>query len=503
MLAPSRAIPWGPQGACGHCLHWPRAFGMARSPWSAWKKRLARFLITTLAEYQTYFWVEVGQALEKAGHQVSFLSFDGRSNELLGAAGLSCNDATASAREAALGSQDPEAVCASFGVNEPERWLTHEMFAFGVRDSAALLRKLAGTLCVAEQAIAAAPRPLILVQELGGFLSVTGTHLVARKANVPSWFIEPSFFRGRMLFIEGGIEAFQLPNAAEAPVTKELQDYLAQTLDHSLIVIPQKDRHQYTSAFRKVVNWRNLRRLGEKIVDKHVLGKQQEFGHIGSHVSTHARMILASRRLAPHYTSLDEVGRFIYFPLHVPGDVALTMRSPEYLDQIALIDYICRVAPLGYRVAVKEHPAMIGAIGSAPLLGLKARYDRFVILPPTTNNYAVQRAAEAIVTVNSKSGAEAGLLGQKVIVLGDAFYRSAPFARPIDRLAELGSALRAVLGGEDRPPPSDAVRGYFAALWQQTHPGELYVDAPANIAAFTESMVISTTGGIHSAGGRT
>ena len=456
---------------------------------------LQRYLITTLAEYQTRFWLEIGLELRRRGHEVLFLSFDSRSNEMLQDAGLDFADGTASARDAALRDQPALEVCRRFGIAEPIRWLTHEKFAFDMRDSDALLRKLAGTILVAHEAMErfAKSGRFALVQELGGFLSVCGTHFAALERGVESWFIEPSFFRGRMLFIEGGIEAFRLPQQESAPIGAEVSAYLAETLERGLIVIPDKDRHQYTTAFRKVVNLRNFTRLAQKLVDKHLLRKQQEFGHIGSHVGAHARMIMASRRLTRHYTPLPEMGEFVYFPLHVPGDVALTMRSPEYLDQIALIDYLCRVTPLRYRVAVKEHPAMIGAMGAERLLDLKQRYDRFAILPPSTNNFEVLREAAAVVTVNSKSGAEAGLLGQRVIVLGDAFYSDAPFSLAVDRLADLGRTLADLLSGNATSPSPEDVRGFFGALWGHTFPGELYTTERSNLLAFTDSLLAGTS----------
>lgn len=456
-------------------------------------------IITTLAEYQTRFWLEVGLQLKRQGVDCRFLSFDSRSNEMLTAAGLAFVDATASACALELGVRDPIEVCQSFGMDRLNFWLTHEKFAFGSRDTDALLKKIAGVLLVADRAIrtmADGVQP-VMVQELGGFLSVIGSHFAAVHRGIPSLFIEPSFFRGRMLFLEGDVAARKLPDDMWLEPSGEVKDYLEDTIQRSAIVIPEKDRHQYTTAFRKVVNLRNAGRLVQKLVDKHVLGKQQEFGHIGSHVSSHARMIFDSRKLARHYTPVDRLGRFIYYPLHVPGDMALTLRSPQYLDQVALIDYLCRVAPIDQTIAVKEHPAMIGALGAEPLMRLKERYDRFHLIPPSTNNFEVIKAASAVVTVNSKSGAEAGLLGHKVIVLGDAFYRNAPFSTPLNSVTDLGRALEEVLAGHDSPPPMERNLGYFASLWEETEPGELYVSQGSNVATFTNSMLraIECSGG--------
>ena len=453
------------------------------------------FLISSLAEYQTSFWIPVGKKLIAKGYDVAFLSFDTRSNEMFERAGLAYTDCTADARDRALAGRDPMAVCTEFGINNPNHWLTHERFAFGISDSDTLMKKLAATLLIVDGAMAKAQqdRTVRVVQELGGFLSVIGTHEAARHRGVASWFIEPSFFRGRLLFTQGSLAATEVAPDHDGIIPPQMEAYLKETQQSGLIVIPKKDQHQYTTALRKVATVRNAVRLGQKLRDKYLLGKQHEFGHIGTHVKTHVTMVAESRKLRRHYTPLDNLGKFLYFPLHVPGDVALTLRSPEFLNQIAIIDYLCRVAPLDMRVAVKEHPAMIGAMGSRELLELKKRYDQFAILPPSTNNYDVLRAASAVVTINSKSGAEAGSLGKKVFVLGDAFYRAAPFSIPVETLSDLEKAILALNNNSDAIGTTEDTLRFFSALWRETFIGELYAEDAANVEMFTNSMIEGTS----------
>ena len=45
-------------------------------------------VITTLAEYQTRFWLKVALELQEAGLEVALLSFDDRSSDLLDQSGL-------------------------------------------------------------------------------------------------------------------------------------------------------------------------------------------------------------------------------------------------------------------------------------------------------------------------------------------------------------------------------------------------------------------------------
>src|SRR5205807_3022317 len=152
-------------------------------------------------------------------------------------------------------------------------------------------------------------------------------------------------------------------------VSAEVRAYLDDTLNQQAIVIPKKDQHHYSAAFKKVINLRNSRRLAEKLWDQYALGKHQEFGHNLRHARVHAAMAIGATRLRKLYRPMPD-GPFIYYPLHVPADMALTLRSPEYLDQVATIDFLLRTIPDTHVLVVKEHPAQIGAIPAGRLFEL-------------------------------------------------------------------------------------------------------------------------------------
>lgn len=447
-------------------------------------------IISTLAEYQTEFWVPVGEALETSGHAVTFVSCDTRSTRMLEAAGLDVIEATVSARASALGAADPVSVCNAHGITDPASLIAHERIAFAQRSTATCLRKLAGALVIGDAAIERARdkgQP-VLVQELGGFASVLGLHHAALHARINSIMIEPSFFKGRMLFVANSLRAPKIAAQGRVDMPAELTAYIENALASGTVVIPDKDRHHYLGPVSKLLKPHNIRRFVEKSRDKHLYGAEQEFGAIGLQLRNHLSMLAGSIRMRGHYTDFRDLGRFLYFPLHVPGDIALTLRSPEYCDQLALLDYLCRVAPVDLTIAIKEHPAMIGAVPSEALIALKKEHDRFAIIRPDANNYDVLRAAECVVTINSKSGAEAGLLGKQPIVLGDAFYRGAPFARAIDHVTQLGPAIAQQVSAPRPALCADETHGFFAALWERSFPGELYAPSKSNIAAFTASV---------------
>jgi len=445
------------------------------------------FLIATLAMNQTLFFEALGKVLEEGGHGVAYLCFHERSHEYLASRGKRSFNAfggEARTREIDL---------SAYAWPSLNLVLSHEKAVFEAYDSERLLRKLRGYLAACESALDAlagtVPGPLVLLQELGGFLSNVASFYAARRRGLDGIFMEPSFFAGRVFFTRNGFAAPQVQGPRSAAASDAVAAYLDEAVARQRVVIPLKDAHHYRGPMRKLTDLRHARRLIEKTVDKHLLGKGEEFSHIGGHVARHARMLVNSRLLARHYDAMpDEGRRFVYYPLHVPADVALTIRSPEYVDQLALVDFLARSVPQTHEVLIKEHPALVGALERRRLTDLLRRRDNVRLLDPAIKNYQVLQRAEAVITVNSKSGAEALLLGRPVLVLGDAFYSPCELVHRVDSLAELPRRLAEMLRSARGPEPG-AVRRYFQDVWNASWPGELHVAADANAQALAASLL--------------
>lgn len=455
------------------------------------RDRAPTLLITTLAEYQTRFWLPVAQWLKSRHYDVRVLAFDDRSAEMLEAAGA----ASVNMHRLGLASEeldDPSAFrerLKFYGIEDPNLLLSHERVTFAVRDTTVLARRFMIYSNAMEKVLndlAAKGCRAVLVQELGGFLSVIVSYFAARRRGIDNWFIEPSFFRGRLFFIRNSFAAMPAMEHPAQAVSTEVARYLQETIAKQAIVVPLKDRHQYAPAFAKVLNAKNFRRLGGKLYDQYVLGKHQEFGHNLKHAWNHMRMAQNAVRMRMHYRDIPAGVPFVYFPLHVPADMALTLRSPEFLDQTSLVDYLLRIVPMSHKVAIKEHPAQIGAIPASRLQQLLKRYDNLFVLPPKTNNYEVLRRADSVVTVNSKSGAEALLLGRPVLVLGDAFYSKCPLVFRVATLSDMAERLKDAFASKSIDRAS--VAPYFQSAWDLSHPGELYVTGQEQIAVIAASI---------------
>ena len=170
-------------------------------------------LITTLAEYQTRFWIPVAERLRSQGREVQLLAFDDRSAEMAATQGIPVVNMYRSGLQQGVPVDDHGAFTAriaDYGLDGTNFLFSHERVTFGIRDTAALRRRFtiySNAMEALLDRLAAAGRQAVAVQELGGFLSVIACFYAARKRGIRNWFIEPSFFRGRLYYTPDSLAA--------------------------------------------------------------------------------------------------------------------------------------------------------------------------------------------------------------------------------------------------------------------------------------------------------
>ena len=170
-------------------------------------------LITTLAEYQTRFWIPVAQRLRGAGREVRLLAFDDRSAEMATAQGVAVVNMYRTGLEGSAPVEDEKAFnarIASYGLDGTNFLFSHERVTFGIRDTAALRRRFmiyTNAMEAELDQLDARGQRAVVIQELGGFLSVIACFYAARKRGIRNWFIEPSFFRGRLYYTPDSLAA--------------------------------------------------------------------------------------------------------------------------------------------------------------------------------------------------------------------------------------------------------------------------------------------------------
>jgi hypothetical protein len=448
------------------------------------KRNTKSIIFTSLALNQTEYFTRLAKKLKSIGYSVSIVCFHEPSVKY-----VENNNIKAYNIYSIVDSLNQFPEPKDLGIEELSLLISHEKLCFGIKNSDILINKLksylGAMLYVYKETLKESEKPIV-IQEYGGFISLMSSFYAARHLGIDNVFIEPSFFKGRLLFTVNTIKALRIREEKSKNIKKEVIKYLDNAKEQQVVVIPDKDKHQYRNPWLKVVDIYNVRRLFEKLIDKYLYKNREEFSHIKHYVYIHLYMIFNRLRLKKYYQNLPKEKKIIYFPLHVPNDASLTIRSPEYHDQYALLDYVCRILPPDYVLCFKEHPALVGALNNNRIKQLFQRYDNVVLLNPEIQNYTALSSASVVLTVNSKSGAEALLLGKQVLVLGDAFYTDSLLVEKVKSLKSLRNQLLNI--DNNLFLEKKKIINFFNSIWNQTHPGQLYNNDPNNISVCTRSL---------------
>src|SRR5258706_16093972 len=102
-------------------------------------------LITTLAEYQTNFWLQICERLRSAGREVQLLAFDDRSAEMAEAEGIPVVNMYRTGLQVGAPVDDQRAFAAriaDYGLDGTNFLFSHERVTFGISDTAPLRRRV-------------------------------------------------------------------------------------------------------------------------------------------------------------------------------------------------------------------------------------------------------------------------------------------------------------------------------------------------------------------------
>lgn len=456
-------------------------------------------VFAVIAMREVEFFAAVAQALkaEDPGLEICFISFFQPGNRLLQERGFRCFDLYDGLSERPV--PDMQRIChleQRYGIDNLHRLLIHEKLTHSQFDDGRLLAKFDTCLerleGILEQIRAAAPeRELVVMQELGGFVAPLSLYFAARRLCATHVFFEPSFFKERLHYVVNGLGACQPVPTAPARETREaVHRYLEQSRSQRTPVVPVKDRHHFRDmGLAKIFNRANAGRLWRKLVYRW-RGQRQEYEHPWHHAARALRMLVSRRRAARLYSSFDgnlRSAAYVYFPFHVQLDYALTVRSPAYLDQVALVRYLADVLPGNLQLYVKEHPASVGGFGYRALRELLHTHSNVRVMHPSVNSYDIIENSRLVVTINSKVGAEALMLGKQIVVLGDAFYSGSPLVRRVTQLGDIDAVIRP-LSETDASPSAADVEHFFSQIWDASWPGELYVMQRENVRVFASGV---------------
>ena len=159
---------------------------------------------------------------------------------------------------------------------------------------------------------------------------------------------------------------------------------------------------------------------------------------------------------------------YVFFPLHLEPETALGVFSPEFNEQLALIEFIAKNLPAGVILAVKEH---LLAVGKRPVDFYTTLLDipNVVMIHPNEHALSVAKNARCVIVITGTLGTEALMLGVPVISFGmHNNFDFLPHAHTVKSWTELRPLLLSILSREDtkeaREKRAEDGKRYLAAI---------------------------------------
>lgn len=259
----------------------------------------------------------------------------------------------------------------------------------------------------------------LVIQELGGFICHLSMYDATSTLSIKHIFIEPSFIKGHCYFLLNTLKIEQGINANTTKRSKKLLlEYYKILNKKKYFAINNKDAHlKKTNMLKLIFSKYTILAFFYKIKQL-ILSQKSEFRNLHIHIIDFVnRTINYAINIFFPLKNLNTINNFIYFPLHVPRDLALTLRAPECLDQIRSLKSV--VIEDQTSIVFKEHPLIF------------SRYNYFKIVKQFINasfldnnlpSNQIIKKSKFVITINSKAGLEALALGKPVLTLNKNYY---------------------------------------------------------------------------------
>jgi len=176
---------------------------------------------------------------------------------------------------------------------------------------------------------------------------------------------------------------------------------------------------------------------------KEMLGKYIYFwnqDHTAKNIKlkrTDKRLYAATRPYIRHYWQVNILRRkfldknnvfenpvegenYVYMPLHLIPESTVFIKGSYYIDELNLIEQVSKSLPIGWKVYVKEHQAMLGERGTDFYKKVKEIHNARLV---QINYYDDPKPwimnAKGVATIVGTTAYEEALLGRKSIVFGE------------------------------------------------------------------------------------
>lgn len=146
--------------------------------------------------------------------------------------------------------------------------------------------------------------------------------------------------------------------------------------------------------------------------------------------------------------SLDPSEKYFLFPLQYEPEASTFVRAFPFFDQMYVIQQIAKALPLGVTLIVKEHRGNPGYRKAAFYKELQYLPNVKLVDRETELNKLISNSI-GIITLTSRMGWEALVLGKPVIALGSTFYTFFEEVKKPGSWMEMKRMIRAFVSNKD------------------------------------------------------
>ncbi len=452
-------------------------------------------ILTPIAERDVHFYLATANALRSDTElKILFFSFYQPGNDLIRQQGFEVFDPYQPLEETLPVAWNAQFIEQNFQTWPLKELIAHEKLTFGLSSDQAVLDKFRQMFFTCdvllrniEETYPSSER--YVLQELAGFVGPLALFYTSMKRGWTNFFTEPSFFKGRIHVLKNNLNLYIPETPSTEDSVNQVRTYLQKAIEQKVVVAAVKDAHHYKDmGFGKVFNAMNFQKLSKKIFYKYVKGQRQEFDHIWNHVRRYLIMLKNRRQNEKVYASLASLpadAKLFYFPFHVQLDFSLTIRTPMWLDQLALIEKLLPHLPKNAILVAKEHPASIGCLDQERLMRV-LKNPQFRLLHPQINSHDILDRSNAVVTINSKVGAEALSRGMPVLTFGNAFYTNRGLTPHFADWKQVEAWFNQAL--QSKGAVSENWLHFLGNVWRDSFPTELYDLSPGNVQDFSRCI---------------
>ena len=126
------------------------------------------------------------------------------------------------------------------------------------------------------------------------------------------------------------------------------------------------------------------------------------------------------------FTSEPPAGKFVYFALHLQPELTTTSLGDVFVDQMLALECMRALLPDDRSIVVKENPHQTYHSRGRLFYARLEQIPKLVYVGKETDTYDLIERCEFVATITGNVGLDALRFGKRVLIFGNAFYKSFP-----------------------------------------------------------------------------